>query len=490
MGLRNTFSTVLTDIPRNNTVYVESLNVFDSVRVGNIVSVPNLVKYITTQPLNMGLLQFIPDTPGGVAEFTSSNIEANTWTTELENNDPLFSGDFGVLIHSMNISSATGTSKLFDINATTVDRALVFQERGLISNFGSIGSITGASSGMVLMAYFGCGEGIVITNPGDENGLDWDFVRFENQLGNHLTVVGQADFMFYDKIRATPANGDQVFDFSQTDNIVTAFSSLGIDTSLGGKTGLEQEVSSDTVLGSIFPFINVDTTNNPVEITLPEVDGFGITNGTIRSIRDEGGNAGTNNIEVIPNPNGFSTRTDGRPSFTMNTDDQVIIVELTDSQWLLLGNTGLPPLGSFALKQNVSVTTIANPNEFTDIAGAATAPSQNNLFIFTSSPNVLESISANTYDAFIQVNGSLKRSVGASTRNYALALFEDAGSGFIQIAGGESNSGVTLQPRGVSFGVPATIVEGNKYKVMVENRTTADDVIVDYDIEIKPERRV
>jgi len=225
-----------------------------------------------------------------------------------------------------------------------------------------------------------------------------------------------------------------------------------------------------------------------VEIELPDTTASFIPSGYTIFITDLG-NAGTNNIIVIENTTALA-KLNLDPSFVMDTDDQAIVIERINGQWLIIGNSGFPPLASFQLKNNASVTTISAANTPVDIAGTATASSQNNLWQFTTGPNVLESLAGNTYKAIAQVNGSLKRSVGASVRDYALLLHQDTGSGFNLVARGEVVVGVTQQSQGLSFGIPVTVSKGDKFKVMVENRDTIDDIIVDYDIEIKPDRRV
>lgn len=251
---------------------------------------------------------------------------------------------------------------------------------------------------------------------------------------------------------------------------------------------IQATYTADQTLTSLIEYVGVDTTSNTVEIELPDSSGIDVLNGKKIWIIDQG-NAATKNITVIPNASD-GTQIDGKPFFVMNTNNQILFLQLIDGEWLIVGNTGLPPLGSFHLKQNVSVTTISAINTPTDIVGIATASTQNNLFTFTTTPNVLESLSGNIYNAVIQVNGVIKRDIGASFRNYALLLYEDAGSGFIQVPGGEGNSGTALSPNNISFGVPVTVVKNNKYKVMVENRSTADNIIVDVDMELKPGRKV
>jgi hypothetical protein len=338
MGLRNTFSTVQSDIARNKVVNVESLNAFPN-PVNNVVTLESGVKYILTKPINTGVLQFTT-TAGGTVEITSSNEGTNNWTTLLTNNDALFIGDFGRLQKTdIDFISGTGTSGFYNITATTASRPVLVQERSLIFNFGTLGTIDGASSFNDSMGIVLCKDGITINDSGSAlgAGVKWNNISFAGQQGDHMTITGSADFISLTGIAATPASGDTVFNLSGANNTISIITGNAIDTSLGGTTGLEVTYSSDTVLNTIYEYINVDTTSGPVQITLPEATGVGILDGTIRAIIDLG-NAETNNITVIPNPLD-STTIELASSYVIDKDNTIVKFELIGDQWTVVSNT-------------------------------------------------------------------------------------------------------------------------------------------------------
>lgn len=339
MGHQEIFGTDSSNIDNFNTVYVTSVNAFPPPDENNFITLPTKIKYILTKPLNTGILKFTT-VPGGQIIITSENFLAHPWTTELSNGDALFSGDFGNLEkEKVDFFNTTGTGKLYSMTATTDIRPITSYKLGFVSNFGSIGEIDGMSQLQVEVGYVNCKEGLILNNPSSElrGGVVWRTVVFTNQSGTHLTVTGGSELLFFDQIGAQPAEGDAVFDFSNADNTAAGFGFLGIDTTLGGKTGLEQTINSDTALGSIFPVINVDTSLNTVKATLPDIDGVGIQNGTKRTLVDLG-NAGTNNIEVVP----FSvatTKVMELERFVMDVDNQSVIFEVAGDQWVIDANT-------------------------------------------------------------------------------------------------------------------------------------------------------
>ncbi|MEE9510295.1 MAG: hypothetical protein V3V81_07355 [Candidatus Bathyarchaeia archaeon] len=338
MGHQDHFSTDVSNIDTFKTVYVNSLNVFPD-SVSNIITLEDTVKYILTRPINTGILQFATSA-GGTVEIVSSNEGANNWTTELIDLNPLFIGDFGRLqMLDIDLISATGTSGLFDIVATTASRPVLAMQRNLIRNFGTLGTLEGMSSFNTSQGIVNCDDGITLINPGAAAGagISWNSISFVGQKGDHITVIGDSDFLIFDIIGAAPQTGDQVFNLDQANNTVATFIGLAIDTTGGGETGLEQTIDSDTVLGSIFPVINVDTSSNTVKVTLPNIDGVGIQNGSTRTLIDLG-NAGTNNIEVVP----FSvatTKVMTLERFVMDVDNQSVIFEVAGDQWVIDANT-------------------------------------------------------------------------------------------------------------------------------------------------------
>lgn len=80
-----------------------------------------------------------------------------------------------------------------------------------------------------------------------------------------------------------------------------------------------------TVSATTDYFLALDPTSNPITVNLPASPGTGIT----FLIKDATGQAGTNNITVVP----ASGNIDGASNFVMNTSFQSIAVTYTGAQW-------------------------------------------------------------------------------------------------------------------------------------------------------------
>lgn len=81
------------------------------------------------------------------------------------------------------------------------------------------------------------------------------------------------------------------------------------------------------------------TTTGTCQITLPEKDSTNVLEGLYHYILDVAGNAGTNNITIIPFP-GDGTTINGGASFTMNANNQGIQVTLLpDNNWYITWNS-------------------------------------------------------------------------------------------------------------------------------------------------------
>ena len=86
--------------------------------------------------------------------------------------------------------------------------------------------------------------------------------------------------------------------------------------------------SDDRTAQSDYHFIGVDTTIRAVTITLPE--GAAVSSGKILLIKDEGGNAGTNNITVDTSD---GATIDGASSVILNSDYAAINIYYNGSGW-------------------------------------------------------------------------------------------------------------------------------------------------------------
>ncbi len=372
MGNRESFSTDISTIGRNGVVEAESLNAFPAAVSGEI-PLDDQVKWILTSPIDFTGLKFIPAVPGAEIEIVSSNESRNSLGVGLTGGESVFSGDFGrIQLLDLNILAVNSTTNLFDVEATTAARPVLAMQRNLIFSFAAIGTLEGMSSFNTAQAYLNCADGITFINPGSAAGagVSWDGITFIGQLGDHVTIIGDSDFIKFDDIFAAPQTGDQVFNFDQANNTITTLpNTLAIDTTGGGTTGLEQIIDSDTTLGSIFPVIEVDTALNTVKVTLPDIDGIGIQNGTRRTLIDLG-NAGTNNITVVP----FSvaiTKIMALERFVMDVDDQAVIFEVAGDQWLIDSNTDSYLVQfSTGFTGGSTETVLSDTSTFVKVAGA------------------------------------------------------------------------------------------------------------------------
>ena len=86
--------------------------------------------------------------------------------------------------------------------------------------------------------------------------------------------------------------------------------------------------SEDATAQTDYHFIGVDTANQPVTITLPS--GLDISSGKILLIKDEGGNAATNNITVSTSD---GSTIDGSPSISLDSDYAAINIYYNGSGW-------------------------------------------------------------------------------------------------------------------------------------------------------------
>lgn len=102
---------------------------------------------------------------------------------------------------------------------------------------------------------------------------------------------------------------------------------------------IQATYTADQTLTSLIEYVGVDTASNTVEIELPDSSGADVVNGKIIWIIDQG-NAGTNNIMVIPNGSD-GTKIDGLSRIDITSDNEVVGFQLTDSTWVVLGKRGI-----------------------------------------------------------------------------------------------------------------------------------------------------
>lgn len=230
----------------------------------------------------------------------------------------------------------------------------------------------------------------------------------------------------------------------------------------------------DTVLDTVIEYVEVDTISNTVQITLPDATSANIVNGKTIWIIDEGGNAATNNITIIPNPSD-STTIELESSLIIKRDNVISILELVEDQWVQQANTTKPELylGAFSFHGNATTTVIASVSTYVDIAGTGVASSLNNNFDFATAPNTL------TYtgdeDITVLVSGSFAiDKASAAERCFRIALFKN-GSEVTEI---NMVSGLTINAVELSFDYPLLLVTDDELTLQIMNETNTENVLV------------
>lgn len=220
MGLRNTFSTTITDVTRNNTVYVETLAGFPD-PVANVITLVDDTHYILSKPINCELNQLkIPD--GGSIQITTTNAVANSLQTELTGSTPFIFGTAARLeVKTLNILSNNSGGKCFEITGSP--GTVIFND-GTVQRFDEVGTFNGVN-------FFSENIGWVL----NEAGLTFTEClilniaeqAFGGHTGDHYTINTSLTNGFFDRILATPGSGDSVF------NIDSGLTTNGINITDG-----------------------------------------------------------------------------------------------------------------------------------------------------------------------------------------------------------------------------------------------------------------
>jgi len=220
MAIRNTFSTTLTDIGRNNTVYVESLNSFQppvlQVMTLQDIELRDFIHFIITKPLNSedNSLKIPFD---GTVLLSTTNVTANFLTTEITGTTPLFTGNITRLAIIRLNSLATNGGHFFDISNGT-NSGFVFLDQSTAQGFDSIGTIEGCSFSTENVGWVSCDDGMTL------NDMLFIVMREQNfvdQKGDHIKLTGTLTGATFDSNIATPASGDAIFSIASDLDIST-----------------------------------------------------------------------------------------------------------------------------------------------------------------------------------------------------------------------------------------------------------------------------
>lgn len=337
MAFHPSFANVPTDATRNFITYVETINGLPD-PVAGVITLDDEVRYVITQPLNLGTNQIKVD-GGNQCAIVSSNEIKNTLTTALTGNSPLFIGDVGrLVIQDLDIISSTGTSNLYNVLSVTAARPAVIQQRSLVSGFASLGIISGATFIGTNIAFSSNGAGLTLNNNGSGlgSGIIIDDINFIDQSGNHLIFTGSADFLSASGVIAAPSTGDVVYDVSGlTLGSVADIGNTLFDGLNGGTLGLTQSITTSTTLANIYNAVSVNTTSGAVTITLPNTLVYLLPDGFRINIKDSG-NAATNNITIIPNGSDSTTINNGLVAYYITEDDGSVLLEKQGATWEII----------------------------------------------------------------------------------------------------------------------------------------------------------
>lgn len=183
-------ASVLTDVVRNKVINVETVNVFDDVRAGNIVTPAIGTKYNFTKDVNLGQIQFVAPA-GGEVEISSDNLISNSLTSELTGTAPLFSGDWArLIIRDIDITMTDGN--MLDVTSTTDPAPLVQFQNGIFSGGNGLGEVNGALLLWREAGIFNWNSGITIDDNGfvQNTGVQFFNAQFLNIPGVQVTVQG------------------------------------------------------------------------------------------------------------------------------------------------------------------------------------------------------------------------------------------------------------------------------------------------------------
>ena len=187
----------------------------------------------------------------------------------------LSTSDGASVINVPRVSNATNNSILTnvggDANTLTCESNLTFD--------GSVLNITGElSSSLGVSASFFYGDGSQLTNlPGGGGG---------GGGGGIFTTIN-----------ATKAFTTSSINIGSDTTPTHTFAVAGSSFMSGGITYKRKEVSTTYTASTTDYYLGIDSTNGTVEIRLP--DAAGCSDGQTYVIKDEGGNASTNNITVM-----------------------------------------------------------------------------------------------------------------------------------------------------------------------------------------------
>jgi len=245
MGHQETFGTDNSNIARNNTVYVESINGFPD-PVAGVITLVSGINYRFTKPINIGTIEFvIPD--NGLVQFSTTNVTNNFLTTEISGSQVLFSGNITRLhIEQLNMTSINGGIWADLSNAT--GPGFVFLDQATMTGFDSLGSIEGCSFSTENVGGVSNGAGLTLNNMFFIVMREWAFAAI---TGNHIILTGTLIGAIFEDLIMTPSSGD-------------AFIKIDPGLTIANRILVIDNLFSDAAGGTLFDPTGLDQTDPKV----------------------------------------------------------------------------------------------------------------------------------------------------------------------------------------------------------------------------------
>lgn len=229
MGLRNTFSTVLTDFTRNGLAYAETTNAFPAPS-GGIITLADKTEYIVSQLINFGTNKLkVPD--NGQVVIRAANRLTNNIQTELTGLTPFIIGDVNRLLIEDIVIDSVNDAMFLDVETVTVPFGIVTLQRSRIQNFGSLGKITTAALQTIAMGLLNNDDGFTLT---DNTIISMEGTNFADQGGDHITLKGDIGTARFFNIAAAPSTGDAFFNLDYDTITDLTVTQCPFDSSNGG----------------------------------------------------------------------------------------------------------------------------------------------------------------------------------------------------------------------------------------------------------------
>jgi len=232
MSHRETFSTDVTNVGRNSTVYVESLDVFEppaaQILTLQDITLRDFVHFIITQPLNAedNTLE-IPD--NGTVQISTTNAVANALSTDLTGSTPFIIGEIRRLEMS-NVNNVANNSDgvFWDLSkGGAVPAGIVAFDDCTAQRFASIGTLDGLNFFSDSIGWIVCRDGITLNNMLIVQMRGHNFI---GQTGDHIKFTGTLIEATLDGNVFNPVTGDSAFNIASDIDItnrISIFNSLG-----------------------------------------------------------------------------------------------------------------------------------------------------------------------------------------------------------------------------------------------------------------------